>query len=777
MKTRLFGRMVLLLALIFCLMPTFASADGLTLTNGSNAITTPNVATSITGFQIVGPASDTTPVKLRATYGTLSLSTVSGVTMSGNNSGTVSLSGTVEKLNQALSTLKYTRGSTGSDTLEVSLVNANEVFFTTNGHLYKFVSGSYSWSAAKSAAEGQSAYGATGYLATITSSAENNFVYTRITGDGWLGTTDQETEKTWKWVTGPEAGTAYFQENPSGGGGSAIGGRYNGWASGEPNDAGGEDCGYMYASQGGKWNDFPCSTQQGYVVEFGADGALPTVVAANISITTADVPAVTTLSPSNGSASISTTANLVVGFTKTVTAGTGTVSIRRSSDDSLAEAIDVTSGMVTGGGTNTITINPSVTLEEGVQYYVTVSNTAFKDASNNLFEGISGSSTWVFTTEDITPPIISGLVTVDVTNTSATVTWETNEPASTQLRSGLTSNYGTTSSEADTAPRVTSHSVSLSGLLACTTYHYAAVSKDAFGNSSTSMDIPFTTTGCQATPLLAQSEEVSVVSGGTSTVTDMNNSITVTVPANVTNAAASVVIQIKAVPSEETLGVIGRPSSVPNEVGLTVFDVKAIVNGTTILDSFDHPVTITYTYTDEDVKTLDESTFWLYHFHNDEWLPLDSCELDKPANTITCTTSSFSIFGLFGKVKVADQSYISGGTLYGCTDPKALNYMSLAISRPYMCTYPAVVPTAAPVAVRDLQVGMKGQDVLELQKFLNKLGFTITAKGPGSKGNETTQFGPLTKKALIKFQKQYGIKPAVGYYGPVTRGVIAEKGL
>ncbi|HRH55818.1 MAG TPA: hypothetical protein PK609_03055 [Candidatus Paceibacterota bacterium] len=166
----------------------------LTLTAGGNATTTPNVATSITGFQIIGPAASTTPVKLRVTSGSLRLTSTSGVTMSGNNSSTVNLSGTVENLNTALTTLAYTRGSTGTDTLEVSLVAPTEVFFADNGHLYQFVSGSYNWSAAKSAAEATSAYGAAGYLATITSLAENNFVYTRISGDGWLGTNDIETE-------------------------------------------------------------------------------------------------------------------------------------------------------------------------------------------------------------------------------------------------------------------------------------------------------------------------------------------------------------------------------------------------------------------------------------------------------------------------------------------------------------------------------------------------------------------------------------------------------
>jgi len=182
----------------------------LTLTSGSNATTTPNVATAITGFQVVGPSASTTPVQLRVTSGSLSFSVTAGLTFSTPSVGsTVAFTGTVSDINAALSTLRYTRASTGTDTLEISLVNNGEIFFNENNHLYQYVAGSYTWSQAKTAAEAMTAYGATGYLATITTSTENDFVYQRILGDGWLGATDADVEDTWVWATGPEAGTAF----------------------------------------------------------------------------------------------------------------------------------------------------------------------------------------------------------------------------------------------------------------------------------------------------------------------------------------------------------------------------------------------------------------------------------------------------------------------------------------------------------------------------------------------------------------------------------------
>ncbi len=75
---------------------------------------------------------------------------------------------------------------------------------------------------------------------------------------------------------------------------------------------------------------------------------------------------------------------------------------------------------------------------------------------------------------------------------------------------------------------------------------------------------------------------------------------------------------------------------------------------------------------------------------------------------------------------------------------------------------------------RDLELGMKGDDVRKLQQYLNANGYLITSYGDGSPGKETTYFGGLTKKALITFQRAKGISPAAGYFGPKTRAYVAS---
>jgi internalin A len=92
---------------------------------------------------------------------------------------------------------------------------------------------------------------------------------------------------------------------------------------------------------------------------------------------------------------------------------------------------------------------------------------------------------------DETPPVISGVSASDITETTATVSWTTDEAATSQVEYGLTASYGSATLLDSTL--VTSHSVLLSDLDADTTYHYRVKSKDASGNEAVSEDCIFTT--------------------------------------------------------------------------------------------------------------------------------------------------------------------------------------------------------------------------------------------------------------------------------------------
>lgn len=80
-----------------------------------------------------------------------------------------------------------------------------------------------------------------------------------------------------------------------------------------------------------------------------------------------------------------------------------------------------------------------------------------------------------------------------------------------------------------------------------------------------------------------------------------------------------------------------------------------------------------------------------------------------------------------------------------------------------------------PVFTRDLSLGDEGEDVRELQRFLNKVGYRISLFGAGAPGSETTYFGRATEAALIAFQKEHAIEPAAGYFGKITREVLRNR--
>ena len=73
---------------------------------------------------------------------------------------------------------------------------------------------------------------------------------------------------------------------------------------------------------------------------------------------------------------------------------------------------------------------------------------------------------------------------------------------------------------------------------------------------------------------------------------------------------------------------------------------------------------------------------------------------------------------------------------------------------------------------RDLSIGSRGEDVRELQRWLNTQGFTVASQGPGSPGQETGFFGEMTRAALARFQFENAIEPARGFFGPATRAVV-----
>ena len=154
--------------------------------------------------------------------------------------------------------LRWTGGTTtGAVTVTVA-VNAHAQgldFNPGNGHFYEFVGTNLAWANALTAAAGRTVFGTTGFLATITSDDENNFIKDKVNGANvWIGASDSAGEGTWKWMTGPEAGVQFWQG--ASGGQTTAPFHYARWNASEPNDSGNEDCAVTnVAGARGLWND------------------------------------------------------------------------------------------------------------------------------------------------------------------------------------------------------------------------------------------------------------------------------------------------------------------------------------------------------------------------------------------------------------------------------------------------------------------------------------------------------------------------------------------
>ena len=105
------------------------------------------------------------------------------------------------------------------------------------------------------------------------------------------------------------------------------------------------------------------------------------------------------MSPADNATNVSVSTNLVVTFSETVVKGTGNILIKKYSDKSIVQTIAVSSNTVVVSG-NVVTINPA-DLAGSTSYYIEIPATAFKDVSNNAFAGISGATSWNFTTAGI----------------------------------------------------------------------------------------------------------------------------------------------------------------------------------------------------------------------------------------------------------------------------------------------------------------------------------------------------------------------------------------
>ncbi len=129
----------------------------------------------------------------------------------------------------------------------ISYADHTKILNTRNGHTYQLIQNPKIWTEAISHCESLG-----GYLVTITSKGEQNFLFDQILRyskkDIWAGATDKVEKGNWKWITGE----LFY---------------YNNWHQGEPNNENGiEDYLELRSRAVFEWNDVPNGVKRNWFI-------------------------------------------------------------------------------------------------------------------------------------------------------------------------------------------------------------------------------------------------------------------------------------------------------------------------------------------------------------------------------------------------------------------------------------------------------------------------------------------------------------------------------
>jgi len=163
---------------------------------------------------------------------------------------------------------------------------ANIFFNESNGHVYEIVKTNKTLALATTGAAASSFGTQTGYIATITTAEENNFVYNKTGG-------------TWTWINGGDADTTVGGVTTNNEGKFVYDGNapekgaltFKKFAGGEPNNLGNEDAIHLWG--GGTWNDLSVNASINSVIEYGGITSAAAATGPSAAITTLGTTAAT----------------------------------------------------------------------------------------------------------------------------------------------------------------------------------------------------------------------------------------------------------------------------------------------------------------------------------------------------------------------------------------------------------------------------------------------------------------------------------------------------
>jgi hypothetical protein len=133
-----------------------------------------------------------------------------------------------------------------------------------------------------------------------------------------------------------------------------------------------------------------------YDKQLSAEGLLTVQNAVRVAMGIGGPPLLVSRAPADDSTEVPVNTNLVATFDELVRAGTGFVTLKRSSDDSTVESFDVTNPSEVVFSGSQLTIDPNGNLAPGVAYYVLIDASAVEDLSGNPFAGLDLKTAWNF---------------------------------------------------------------------------------------------------------------------------------------------------------------------------------------------------------------------------------------------------------------------------------------------------------------------------------------------------------------------------------------------
>lgn len=398
------------------------------------------------------------------------------------------------------------------------------------------------------------------------------------------------------------------------------------------------------ASYSGKYLTFNSTDSQIWNLSFKRDNSLMYVAGTTnkriyeVALTDSVSPTISSVSSStvNGTYKAGDTVNVTVYFSESVTStGDITVTLETGSTDRTC-TFNVTSA---SSGSCTYTIQAGDTSSD--LDIVSITGT-IKDVSNNTLTNYvptTSLATLKNIVIDTQTPTLTSLSATPGAN-SATISWTTSENSSSKIRYGFNTSTDFSIAEANTSPRVSSHSINLTNLLVCSTYKMTALSRDAGLNEVTS-ETTFTTTGCPVSSVSTGVTSQINLSGGTLTLPNSGSTGKLVIPNNYYTTQST--FQINLLDTSNFNSLAGSQTL----AGGNLFKLNALTDQNATIPTFSANVTFEITYSDSVANEYSEDSLKVYKLNNGTWTDI-SCTVNTSLNKITCLLSDFSVYGLFG---------------------------------------------------------------------------------------------------------------------------------